>query len=169
MSTHSGGHMKPEKSDRPKYVTRSLILRSETVRESAMAAIRNAPIDVLRPLEILVREEVKARKLDQNALMWVGPLADIAEQGWVDGKQYSAEVWHEYFKREYLPETFNAEECKEGYCKWSHTPGGERVLVGSTTGLTISGFAKYLTQVEAFGASLGVRFHVNPRDERWAA
>jgi len=162
--------VKSEKSDRPKYATRSLVLRSEAIRESALAAIRNAPIDTLRPLEILVREEVKARKLDQNAAMWAGPLKDIAEQGWLDGRQFAIEVWHEHFKERYLPEEFNAEDCKEGYVKWSYTPNGRRVLVGSTTHLTVSGFAKYLREVEAFGATeLGVRFNVNPRDERWMA
>lgn len=157
------------KSDRPKYTLRSIILRSEATREIALAAIRNAPIDELRPLQVLIREESKERKLDQNALMWVGPLADISEQGWIDGRKYSAEVWHEHFKREFLPEEFDAELCKEGYRKWDYTPSGKRVLVGTTTLLTIRGFAEYLTQIEAFGSSIGVRFHANPREQRRAA
>lgn len=141
-----------------------MLLRDESVRESALAAIRNAPLDADKPLEFLLREEVKARKPDQNALMWAGPLRDIAEQGYVEGRTFSADVWHEHFKREFLPEEYDPELCKEGYRKWDYTPKGERVLVGSTTQLTVRGMAMYITQVEAYGASeLGVRFHASPR------
>lgn len=41
--------------------------------------------------------------------------------------------------------------------------------MGSTKDLTVRGFALYLQQVEAYGATeLGVRFHANPRLERAA-
>jgi hypothetical protein len=154
---------------RQKFEQRKILLRAELQRQGAIALINNLPLDADKPLEIVVREEVKGRKLDQNALMWVGPLADIAEQAWVEGRQFSAEVWHEHFKRAYLPEEIDPELCKEGYRKWDYTPAGERVLVGSTTDLTVKGFAQYLTQVEADGANMGVQFHVNPNDARRAA
>ncbi len=112
---------------------------------------------------MLVREEVKGRKLDQNALMWVGPLKDIAEQCWIDGRSYSADIWHEYFKEQFLPEEFDQELCKnEQYRKWDESPGGRRLLVGSSTDLTIKGFAQYLDQIHAFGGSMGVEFHEVP-------
>lgn len=150
--------------DRAPYPPRKIRLVGDLQRESAIAAIRNAPIDADKPLECVIREEVKARKPDQNALMWVGPLRDIAEQGYVEGRTFSAEVWHEHFKREYLPEEFDPELCKDGYRKWDYTPKGERVLVGSTTDLTVRGFALYLKQVEAYAQmELGVQFHANPR------
>jgi hypothetical protein len=95
--------------------------------------------------------------------MWVGPLADIAEQGYLKGRTYIAEIWHEYFKRKYLPEQFDPAKCMDGYRKWDYDPDGERLIVGSTTKLTKAGFAEYLTQVEAFGANLGVRFTESPR------
>ena len=148
---------------RPKYLTRSFALLSESERLHAEVVLSNAPLDPEVPLEMVIREKVKVRKLDQNALMWVGPLADIEEQGWIEGRQYSAPVWHEHFKREFLPEEFDAELCKEGYRKWDYLPNGERVLIGSTTDLLVKGFAAYLTQVEAFGASLGVKYHAPPR------
>jgi hypothetical protein len=44
--------------------------------------------------------------------------------------------------------------------KWDYTPNGDRILVGSTTDLTVKGFSQYLEQVHAFGSSLGVMFHV---------
>lgn len=156
-------------SDRGKYVTRSFLLRDAAIKEHTIAAIRNAPEDDERPIEVVIREQVKARKPDQNALMWVGPLADIAAQAYVDGRLYAADVWHEHFKREHLPEEFDPELCKEGYRKWSISPSGNRVLVGSTTQLTVKGFSEYLEKVHADGGNLGVRFHTNPRDRSLAA
>lgn len=152
---------------REKFNPRTIRLIGAVQRDAALAALTHAPIDPEHPLEILIREEKKTRRLDQNALMWVGPLADIADQAWVEGRRFSAEVWHEHFKREYLPEDDDPERgdlTKDGYRKYDVTPAGERVLVGSTTQLTVKGFARYLTQVEAEGASLGVQFSANPRE-----
>lgn len=150
---------------RQKYPTRKILLRAPQQVEVAISAIRNAPLDQSKPLELLIREEVKARKPDQNALYWAGPLREIAAQGYVNGRTYTPDVWHEHFKREFLPESYDPELCKrEDYRKWDYTPGGERILVGSTTDLTVRGFALYLTQVEAYAASeLGVVFHVRRR------
>ncbi len=152
---------------REKYPPRKIRLCSEVQRQTALRIIESAPLDEATPLEFLLREEVKARKLDQNAAYWVGPLADIAEQGYVNGRTYCAEVWHGYFKREFLPEEYDPEQCKEGYVKWAIGVTGDRTLIGSTTQLTVKGFARYLTQVEAFGAGLGVKFHANPKDRRY--
>mgnify|MGYP000658249821 CR=1 FL=1 len=69
----------------------------------------------------------------------------------------------EYFKKEYLPEEFNPDLCKEGYQKWDYDPSGDRVCVGSTTELTVKGFSQYLEQIYAFGAEQGVRFGVDER------
>ena len=156
--------MKPA---RPKFQTRKIVIVGESQKALARAMVENLPVDPIHPLEVIAREAVKSRSLDANAAMWAGPLRDIAEQAWVQGKQYSAEVWHEQFKREYLPEAleaFDDELCKEGYQKWADLPNGQRVLIGSTTMLTAKGFALYMQAIEAFGASLGVQFSVNPRE-----
>lgn len=148
---------------RPKFEQRKILLRGPEQVERATTLLRNVPLDEAKPLELLIREEVKGRKPDQNALMWVGPLKDIAEQAWVEGRQFSTEVWHSYFKAQFLPDEFDPELCKEGYRKWDFDPAGEPVLVGSTTDLTIKGFSQYLEQVHAFGANLGVEFHEAPQ------
>ena len=150
------------KNNRPKFLTRKFNLIGETQRDLAIACLRSVPIDAACPIEVIVRELVKVRSLDANAAYWAGPLRDIAEQAWVQGKQYSADVWHEQFKREYLPEEPSEELCKAHYRKWDVTPAGDRVLIGSTTQLTVKGFALYLQAVEAFGASLGVQFSARP-------
>jgi hypothetical protein len=149
---------------RDKFPERRILLRTREQIDRVLALLPNVPLDADRPLELLIREEVRARKLDQNALLWVGPLKDIAEQAWVDGRQFSAEVWHGYFKAEFLPEQYDEELCKdESYRKWDYDPAGNRVLVGSTTQLTVKGFAQYLEQTYAFGANLGVEFHEAPQ------
>lgn len=149
-------------SARQKFQTRTIRLVGELQRQTVLSAIPHLPIDADHPLEIVIREPQKVRGMDANARMWAGPLKDIAEQAWVNGRQFSAEVWHEHFKREYLPEDDDPELpelAKEGYRKWDIDPAGNRVLVGSTTQLLKRGFALYLQQVEAAGAGIGVIFH----------
>jgi len=150
---------------RSKFATRTIRLVGAQQQQVAMAALSNVPIDPLKPIELVLREEKKTRKPDQNQAMWAGLLRDIAEQAWIDGRQYRAEVWHEYFKEKYLPEDDDpelSELARDGYRKWDIDPDGKRRLVGSTTQLTVRGMAQYMTMVEAHGAGLGVEFHVAP-------
>ena len=148
---------------REKYPTRTIVLVGSMQKDTARILLEQAPIDMHKPLELVIREQQKTRKLDQQSLMWVSQLADISAQAYVNGRTYSAEVWHDFFKREYLPDEYDPELCKEGYRKWDYSPDGERVLIGSTTQLTVKGFAQYLTQIEAHGASLGVMFGAGRR------
>lgn len=150
------------KSNRPPLAQRQFRLVSEQVRETLLNAVRNLPVDELRPIQIVFREEQKKRRQDQNAALWAGPLRDISEQAWLDGKQFSADVWSTYFKVQLLPEEYDPELTMESYQKWSMDPAGDRVLTGSTTQLTVKGHAEYRMAIEAFGASLGVQFSVPP-------
>ena len=140
------------------YLTKTIRLIGASQKEVAINAIQNAPIDSEYPLEVIIREEQKARSLSANALMWAGPLNDIANQAWVHGKQYSALIWHEYFKEQFLPEFANLEITKEGYKKYEETPDGRRILIGSTSKLTKHGFSLYIENIYAYGANLGVKF-----------
>lgn len=146
-------------SKRAPFTTRTMRLTSADVRDRAIAMLRNVPIDPTKPLELVVREAQKARKPDQNALMFAGPLKDISEQVWLDGRTYSVEVWHSYFKRMGLPSEYDPELCLESYRKYDVDPAGEAVLIGSTTQLTVRGMSEYLEQIYAFGAAHGVQFH----------
>ena len=67
---------------REQYKRPPICLIGDAQKETACAAIMNAPIDPKRPLEVLIREKPKTRTLDQNALMWAGPLKDISQQVW---------------------------------------------------------------------------------------
>lgn len=133
-------------------------LKGPSQRAALAALVPNLPVSQEEWLRVTVEKFKKPRKLDQNALMWVGPLDDISKQAFLNGHQFSKDAWHYYFKVEFLPEEYDPELCLKGYRKWDYAPNGDRILVGSTTQLTVKGFAQYLTQVEAFGASLGVMF-----------
>jgi hypothetical protein len=157
--------MKPVKSTRAPFTLRRFIVFDTAIRDRAIAAIGHMPVDPLRPLEVLVRENKEKRHDMQNRYYWQR-LNEISAQAWIDGRQFAAETLHEYFKRELLPNDGQADpaDVRDGYVKWQFDPAGERVLVGSTTMLTVRGFAAYTEAVEAFGASLGVEFSANPMD-----
>jgi hypothetical protein len=140
------------------YLTKVIRLVGKIQADTAISAIQNAPIDIERPLEVIIREEQKGRSLSANALMWAGPLNDIATQAWVHGRQYSALIWHEYFKEKFLPDFSDPAQVKDGYKKYEETPDGKRILIGSTQKLTKHGFNLYIESIYAYGADLGVRF-----------
>ena len=157
---------------RQKFAERKIVLLGDVQLRTALALLPNLPLDPAYPLEVVVRERQTARGLDANARMWVGPLKDIASQAWVAGRQHSDVIWHEHFKDQYLPEDGTPESLpenglvKDGYRKWDWKLDGTRMLVGSTTELTKRGFALYMTEVEAFGANLGVQFSASPNEGR---
>jgi hypothetical protein len=144
---------------RTNYLPKVIRLVGKLQVDTAISAIQNAPIDIEWPLEVIIREEQKSRSLSANALMWAGPLNDIATQAWVNGKQYSALIWHEYFKEKFLPDFPDPKQVKEGYMKYEETPDGRQVLTGSTNKLTKYGFSLYIEQIYAYGAELGIRFN----------
>lgn len=152
--------MKPAKSQRAPFQQRVFRVHSTEVRDRLVAAINNMPVDPERPLEVVLREVSVKRRDVQNSLYWC-LLNEIAAQAWIEGRQYSADVLHEYMKRNLLPEDEPAPDpldVRDNYRKWKLDPAGDRVLIGSTTMLTVRGFANLITAVEAFGANLGVVF-----------
>lgn len=89
--------------------------------------------------------KLRTRTKPQNRRYWGrGVLAQIAEQAVVNGRLYSAESWHEQFKRQFI----GVEEL----------PSGE-VIGKSSTGLTTAEFCEFSDKVEAFACTdLGVCF-----------
>lgn len=138
-----------------KYRTRSIVL-ADTTRAIVHAMITNAP----NGIEIVAREAVKARGVDQNSYYWL-ILGQIADQAYFSGKKYTSDIWHEYCRREVMPETITTKDGTER-SKWIEMPKGLPVVI-STTQLDKKCFAEYTTAVEAFGASLGVVYSANPR------
>jgi len=142
---------------------RTFFLREERNRDTLLGLIRNLPLSEDKPMQVTVEPYKRPRKLDQNALLWK-LLTEISEQLFIEGRQFSAETLHHYFKVQFLPEEFNYEECLAGYEKWSYDPSGDRVLIGSSTQLTVRGFSSYIEAITAFAANMGVEFHT--REER---
>lgn len=122
---------------------------------SLLSLIPNLPICTEKPIEVIIRDEVKKRGIDQNGLYWKR-VNEIAQQGWFEGRQFSKDVWHAYLGKYEMPEKV---ETKDGVecSKWVDLPDGTQTVI-STALLSKRCFAEYTDIVEAFGAGLGVHF-----------
>lgn len=95
------------------------------------------------PLEVIVCKHKEKRRTLQNRLYWA-VLREIAEQAMLGGKQFSDECWHEHFKRQFV----GVVDLPDG-----------RTMGESTTKLSVSDFADYVSRVQAFAViDLGVIF-----------
>lgn len=111
------------------------------------------------PLRVVVALKHATRRLEANAAMWAGVLDQIARQACIRGQWFSAASWHEWLKRECLPEV-----CAKGTPKWAYHADGTRSLLMSTSDLDDAEFAVYVEQIQAYAAiEYGVIFH--DRDE----
>lgn len=100
------------------------------------------------PLRIILTSEERKRNNQANRFYWGAVLRNIAEQAWVNGQQFSAEVWHEHYARKF------------GVCEDVTLPNGEVIVRRkSTTDMSEKEFSEYTTRVQADAASnLGVEF-----------
>lgn len=95
---------------------------------------------------VLIEEANPKRSLEQNNRYWA-ILSDIAQQVPDEtGKRYSAEVWHEYMKEQFLGKDTILID------------GEVKFVQKSTTTLKVMEFADYMTKCEAWGAERGVVF-----------
>lgn len=128
---------------------------NKSVQSNCKAMVDSLPLDGTK--EVVIRPYVRKRRDEANALYWVR-LQEISDQAWLEGRKYSPEIWAEFLKAKYLPIEYEQGITLDGYEKYAHLPDGSITMIGSTTKLTTKGFADYLTQVESFGAELGVMF-----------
>ena len=96
--------------------------------------------------QLVLTCKLRTRTTKQNKRYWSrGVLAQIADQATVNGRLYSAETWHEQFKRQFI-----------GVIE---LPSGE-VIGKSSADLTTAEFCEFCDQVEAYAATeLGVTFY----------
>ncbi len=130
---------------------REFRLHNANVWPSLVAFVKaNAAVfaDRGQPLRLIVTADEKKRNAVQNRFYFGVVLRDIAEQSWVDGKQFSKDVWHEHLARMF------------GVCEDMTLPDGEIIVRRkSTTDMTVGEFSEYLNQVQAYAAgTLGVEF-----------
>lgn len=100
------------------------------------------------PLRLIVTAEEKKRNEAQNKFYWGAVLKQIAEQAWVNGRQFDKDTWHEYLSR------------LHGVCEDVTLPDGEIVSRRkSTTQMSVGEFSSYTAAVQAYAANnLGVSF-----------
>jgi len=96
-----------------------------------------AMADQGRPLSVMVTEHKAKRSSEQNRRLWA-LLNDIAANAWIEGKQFSADAWHEHFKRTLI----GSEEL----------PSGGSVGISTTT-LDVGEFSSYMDKIEAYAAT----------------
>ena len=137
--------------------------RADWDRFVAFMGANLAPMaEAKRYLRAVVSEYKATRSTEANAYMWAGLLVPISEQAMVAGQRYTAEVWSEFFKAQFLPEV-----TARGTEKWLYLPDGSRKLFGSTSHLNQSEMAQYLDRIAEYAVhDLGVHLPANPRDYR---
>ena len=97
-----------------------------------------------KPLLLEIKEEKSKRSLAQNRRYFGELLNAIETQAWVEGRQFSAECWHELAKRKFIGLV--------------DIPGGGAYGMSSTD-LSVTEFKTFMDQVEAWAATeLGVQF-----------
>lgn len=121
-----------------------------TAAQSFVESNRDAMVQAKNPLRIIITTEEAKRNAEQNKYYWKAVITQIAEQVWIEGKQYSKEAWHEMAARKF------------GVCKDVELPSGEVVIKRlSTTEMKVKEFSEYIEQVMAWAANeLGVIFYV---------
>lgn len=130
---------------------REFVIKNPQIWEAFMAFAKQnakAMVEAGTPLRIIVTSAEARRNTEQNKRYWGFVLKTIANQAWVEGKQYSTDVWHEYLARKF------------GVCEDVTLPDGEIVVRRkSTTQMTVSEFGDFMNHCEAHAiTSLGVEF-----------
>ncbi|MEB2554087.1 recombination protein NinB [Burkholderia cenocepacia] len=95
-----------------------------------------------RPIVVEIGEYQAKRSTQANARYWA-LLEEISGQAYVDGKQFSREAWHTYFREQYAPK-------EDG-------PAGLTPM--STSQMDKGTFQRYVTMIELYAVEkLGVEF-----------
>lgn len=94
-----------------------------------------------KPLQVTVAEYRESRTVAQNAKLHA-LLQEIADNAWVDGKQFDMETWKEFFRRRMI----GSEETV--------LPDGEIIERGiSTTTLDVVEFSTLIEKIQAYAAT----------------
>lgn len=142
------------------FQTQKIVVLSQLQRDYAIQKVKEVPLGV----EIVFRAKTPQRRAAQNALQWASILGDFEEQVYAGGRQWSKQVWHEHLKSLFLPEKSEDGITLDGYQKYIEMPDGALRMIGSTTKLTVKGFAQYCEQCRAYGEQeFGIRFSAHER------
>lgn len=89
--------------------------------------------------ELILRPLKSKRSIEQNK-RYHAMIRDLSAIAWLDGRQYAADAWAEYFKQSFIG--------------WDDLPGGGRRGISTTT-LNVAEFGEYMTKIEAWAAEQG--------------
>jgi hypothetical protein len=122
-------------------MNKTIVLRGDVQAQSLWAFLKQnwkAMADAGKPLAVSISEAKSKRSTDQNRRYW-SLITEIADQAWVDGKQFSKDAWHELLARKF------------GVCNEITLPDGEIVLVRESTGaMDVQTFSAFMTRIEVF-------------------
>lgn len=128
---------------------KNFYIRDEEVRNNLIAFIDSTwpKMASKKCLCVELYEEGRTRSTRANARYWANTMRQVAEQAWVEDRQYDAKAWHEYFKNRFAP-------------RLDKVGGGSYAM--STADMTDSEFAEFVVLVESCASSeLGVSFLEN--------
>lgn len=109
----------------------------------ALTADRSRVFDIISkaPDGYIVEIHPPSRSLEQNALYW-SAVHEIAELCSIDGRRFTPQVWHIYFKQRFLPGRI------------IELPGGQIMEAEpTTTELTKEEFSEFVEEVIQFKES----------------
>jgi len=122
------------------------LIHNDIIIANVSACIRNnwqAMKSKDEVLEVVLRPYKSSRNLEQNKRLHA-MLQEIANQAWVNGRQYPMEIWKEHFKQQFLSVV--------------ELPNG-RLMAEPTRKLSIKQCAEFMQKIEAYAVSdLGVVF-----------
>lgn len=112
-------------------------LFKELIREHAKAYIERGT-----PIRLIVTTEERRRTVESNAFYFGVVLRDIAEQVFIEGRQFDIDTWHTYYAEKFCPKTEVV------------LPSGEIFLRRkSTSEMGQREFTDYVTRVQADAAN----------------
>lgn len=94
----------------------------------------------------------ESRSLSQNSLYWKW-MGELAPQAKINGKQFSPEIWAEFFKKWYCPS------------KSVEMPLGESSTTKTTTNLDAGEMHHYLNNIQAWCMSSGYHLTIPSNSE----
>lgn len=89
----------------------------------------------------------ESRSCSQNKLYWLW-MTELSKQAKVDGKEFSGEIWAEFFKKYYCPS------------KAVEMPLGESSITKTTTNLDTGEMHHYLNNIQAWCMSEGYQLTI---------
>lgn len=133
----------------------TLIREFKVTSESAITAIDSILRSNWKPLHeagetlhVIITSAQEKRRAQQNKYYWSVVINSIATQAWSGGRQFGADVWHEYLSGMY------------GIKRDIELPDCSVVLKRlSTSEMTVREFSEYTEKVTVYGATeLGIKF-----------